>query len=319
MQYRRLGRSGIRVSEIALGSWLTYGTVTEQDVGEACVRTAYELGVNHFDCANVYGNRPHAAEEFLAKALRPFDRSSYVLTTKAFWPVGDGVNQRGLSRKHLRVELERSLRALETDFVDIFYCHRYDPDTELEEVLDTLNDFVSQGKVLYAGISEWTVSQIADAARVGERLGLRPLRASQPIYNLLNRNIEPEILPLCEKLGIGVVAFSPLAQGLLTGKYRAGEVPPQGSRAATQEISNFVSRSLNHETLETVKRLAQVAEEAGLSLVQLALAFVLRQRAVSSALIGASRPEQVLENVSAVEIRLQDDVIQAVEQALKSA
>ncbi len=316
MQYRRLGRAGIQVSEIALGSWLTYGTVTDQAVGEACVRQAYDLGINHFDCANVYGAEPHAAEAFLATALAPFERSTYILTTKAFWPVGQRPNQRGLSRKHLRHQLERSLRALDTDYVDIFYCHRYDPDCELEEVLGALDDFITEGKVLYAGVSEWNLSQIAEAARIGQRLGTRPVRASQPAYNLLHRDIEAEILPLCLTLGIGVVAFSPLAQGLLTGKYRDGQAPPPGSRAAAPEVSHFVARSLNAETMATVGRLQKVGQEAGLSLVQLALGFVLRQPGISSALIGASRPEQVRDNVSAVGITLSDEVMAAVEKAL---
>lgn len=316
MQYRRLGRAGIKVSEIALGSWLTYGTVTEEAVGEACVHRAYELGVNHFDCANVYGAEPHAAEKVLAKALRPFPRDRYVLTTKVFWPVGEAPNQRGLSRKHLRHQLEESLRALGTEYVDILYCHRFDPETELEEVLTTLDDFVREGKVLYPGISEWKVSQMAEAVALGERLGLRPLRASQPIYNLLNRYIEPEILPFSERHGIGLVVFSPLAQGLLTGKYRSGRPLPAGSRAATKEVSGFLSSSLNDQTLARVERLAQVAEQFGLSLTQMALAWVLRHPAVSSALIGASRPEQVEENVKAVEVHLDDKVLAAIERAL---
>lgn len=316
MQYRRLGRAGVKVSEIALGSWLTYGTVTEEAVGEACVHRAYELGINHFDCANVYGAEPHAAERVLAKALKPFSRDSYVLTTKAFWPVGEGPNQRGLSRKHLRHQLEESLRTLGSDYVDIFYCHRFDPETELEEVLTTLDDFVREGKVLYPGISEWKVSQMAEAVALGERLGLRPIRASQPIYNLLNRYIEPEIVPFSERHGIGLVVFSPLAQGLLTGKYRAGQPLPEGSRAATREVSGFLASSLNEATLARVERLAQVAEQVGLTLTQMALAWTLRLPAVSSALIGASKPEQVEENVRAADVRLDDEALAAIERAL---
>ncbi|MDA8192481.1 MAG: aldo/keto reductase family protein [Thermaerobacter sp.] len=316
MQYRRLGRAGIQVSELALGSWLTYGTTTERDVAEQCVHTAYELGINHFDCANVYGAVPHAAESFLGKALKPFDRTSYVLTTKAFWPVGDRPNQAGLSRKHLREQIEKSLRALATDYVDIFYCHRFDPQVELEEILTTLDAFIREGKILYSGVSEWQAAHIAEAAQLAEHWRLHPIRASQPAYNLLHRAIEPEILPLCERLGIGVVAFSPLAQGVLSGKYHWGTVPPAGSRATHPDTAHFVARHLTEATLRRVDRLGQVARAAGMELPQLALAWVLRQPGVSSALIGASRPEQVKANVAAVGATLSPEVLAAVDQAL---
>ncbi|PSR21225.1 MAG: aldo/keto reductase [Sulfobacillus acidophilus] len=316
MQYRRLGRAGIEVSAIALGSWLTYGTVTAQETAQACVREAFELGINHFDCANAYGSEPHAAERSLAQALKPYRRDAYVLTTKAFWPVGPRPNQRGLSRKHLMHELNESLRAFETDYVDIFYCHRADPQTEVEETLRAIDDMVRQGKVLYAGISEWQPAQIAQALAVQERLSLHPLRASQPVYNLLNRYIESAVLPLCEAAGIGLVVFSPLAQGLLTGKYRKGQAIPPGSRASEARVRSSIERALTDENLDRVEQLVTVAQELGVTMSQLALAWVLRQPAISSALIGASSPEQIRENVKAVDMTLSEESLARIDAIL---
>ncbi|AUW94653.1 MAG: aldo/keto reductase family protein [Sulfobacillus thermotolerans] len=317
MNYRRLGKAGIKVSEIALGSWLTYGTVTEQKTAEACIHHAYDLGINHFDCANVYGSAPHEAERFLAQALAPYARDSYVLTTKAFWPVGPGVNDRGLSRKHLIAQLDQSLTALGTDYVDIFYCHRYDPDTEMEEILSTIDDQVRAGKIRYGGISEWPAERIAEAVSVQNAMGLHPLRASQPVYNMFSRYIEQAVLPICEQNGMGVVVFSPLAQGLLTGKYRLGQATPEGSRAATKEVSHFITRYLTEEHLTKIEALMGVAQELGLTLSQLALAWVLRQPGISSALIGASRPEQITENVKAVGVQLAPETLDRIEQILQ--
>lgn len=316
MQYRRLGRAGIKVSAIGLGSWLTYGHATDIGIAQACIRQAFEAGINHFDSANVYGQVPHAAEAVLATALEPFDRSSYILTTKAFWPVGDGPNDRGLSRKHVFTQVEQSLSALRTDYVDIFYCHRFDPETEVEETLGAIDDLITQGKVLYAGVSEWSEAQTADAVATARRLNLRPIRASQPAYNLFNRGIEAGVLPLCEREGIGVVAFSPLAQGLLTGKYRRGAPLPAGSRATTPRVSPFITRMLTDTRLQQVELLAEVAADLGMTLSQLALAWVLRQPAVASALTGASRPEQVAENVKAAGIVLTDDTLARIDQII---
>ena len=316
MEYRRLGRSGIQVSAIALGSWLTYGTVTQQETAKACIHEAFEQGINHFDCANVYGSEPHAAERFLADALAPYKRSEYVLTTKAYWPVSDKPNQGGLSRKHIFNQVEESLKALKTDYVDIFYCHRADPNTEVEETLRAIDDLVRQGKVLYGGISEWQPGQIAEALRVQERLQLNPLRASQPVYNLLNRYIEPGVLPICEQAGIGLVVFSPLGQGLLTGKYRKGQPIPEGSRASETRINGSLQRILNEERLEKVEQLLGVADDLDITMSQLALAWVLRQPAISSALIGASRPDQIKENVKAVEVKLSQETLDRIETIL---
>ncbi len=316
MQYRRLGRAGIEVSAIALGSWLTYGTVTETNTAEACVREAFELGINHFDCANAYGSEPHQAERFLSMALKPFDRSEYVLTTKAFWPVGPKPNQRGLSRKHIMHQVDESLKALNTDYVDIFYCHRADPDTEIEETLRAIDDLVHQGKVLYAGISEWQPAEIAEALTVQERLRLNPIRASQPRYNLLDRYIEHAVLPMCEAAGIGVVVFSPLAQGLLTGKYRQGQAAPAGSRASEARVNSSMERLMTEANFDRVEKLRTVADDLGIALSQLALAWVLRQPGISSALIGASTPQQIRENVKALDVRLSADVLSRIETIL---
>lgn len=316
MQYRRLGKSGLKVSEIALGSWLTYGTVTEREASIACVRQAYDLGINHFDCANMYGAAPHAAELVLGEALSSYRRESYVVTTKAFWPVGQGPNERGLSRKHLREELDKSLRALKVDYVDIFYCHRFDPDTDLEETLRALDDFVAEGKVLYAGLSEWPADKIAAGVQIQNELRLRKFAASQPVYNMLNRYIETAVIPICDAAGIGQVVFSPLAQGLLTGKYKRGTAAPAGSRATNPGMNRFLENTSN-ETFDKLEQLNAIASRLDMSLAQLALAWVLRLPSVSSALIGATRPEQVVENVKAVGVTLDDQTLADIESVLK--
>jgi L-glyceraldehyde 3-phosphate reductase len=309
MEYRRLGKSGVKVSEIALGSWLTYGTVTERERALACVKEAYELGINHFDCSNIYGATPHAAEEVLGEALEPYQRDSYILTTKAFWPVGKGVNDRGLSRKHIFSQIEKSLKALKTDYVDIFYCHRYDPETDLEETLRALDDLVTQGKVLYTGFSEWSPDRISAGIHLQKELHLHKFAASQPEYNLFNRKIESAVMPICDDAGIGQVVWSPLAQGVLTGKYKKDKEAPKGSRADNDKVSRSMQRYLNDETLTKVERLEKVAHENDLALAQLALAWVLRERSVSSALVGATRPEQVTENAKASGVTLSEETL----------
>ncbi|CAB3390217.1 aldo/keto reductase family protein [Kyrpidia spormannii] len=319
MEYRRLGKSGLKVSAIALGSWLTYGTVTEERTAEACVHKAFELGINHFDCANVYGAEPHAAERVLGRALREYPRESYVVTTKAFWPVGAGPNDRGLSRKHIIGEVEKSLTALGVDYVDIFYCHRFDPETDLEETLRAIDDLITQGKILYAGFSEWSPVQIADGVRLQKELGLHRFVASQPLYNMLNRGIEAEVIPLCAREGIGQVVFSPLGQGVLTGKYRPGQQPPAGSRGATPEVQAFMRRYLQSEILQKVEELAAVARRYDLTLARMALAWVLRLPEVSSALVGASRPEQVEENVKAAGVVLPEEALREIDRILGAA
>lgn len=316
MQYRRLGKSGIKVSEIALGSWLTYGTVTEKEASIACVKQAYDLGINHFDCANMYGAAPHAAEVVLGEALKPYRRESYVVTTKAYWPVSQGPNERGLSRKHLREELDKSLKALNVDYVDIFYCHRFDPDTDLEETLRALDDFVAAGKILYAGLSEWPADKIAQGVQIQKELHLRKFAASQPVYNMLNRYIETAVIPICDAAGIGQVVFSPLAQGLLTGKYKKGAPAPAGSRATNPGMNRFLENT-SEETFTKIDKLSAIANRLELSLAQLALAWVLRLPSVSSALIGATRPEQLTENCKAVGVTFDEATLAEIEAILR--
>lgn len=314
MQYRRLGSSGLKLSEISLGSWLTYGTATEAEQAKACIRKAYELGVNHFDCAVVYGSRPHEAEEFLGQVLQEFPRTSYTVTSKVFWKIGPSTYDRGLSRKHLIERVDMSLKAMKLDYIDIYYCHRYDPTTDLEETLRALDDLVAQGKILYYGFSEWTPAQIQQAAAIVDRRNLRRPVASQPVYNLLERYIEEEVMPICQREGIGQVVFSPLAQGVLTGKYRPGRRPAEGTRAADDRVSQFIKPLVNNdEILAKVQQLRPIAERHGLTLAQLSLAWVLRRPEVTSAIIGASRPEQVEENVKASGIELSAETWQEVD------
>ncbi len=311
MEYRRLGASGVKVSEISLGSWLTYGGSVASEEATACIHKAYELGINFFDTANVYMRG--AAEEIVGRALRDFERDSYFLATKVYFPMGEGPNDRGLSRKHITEQCHASLRRLGVDYVDLYQCHRYDDETPLEETLRALDDLVRQGKVLYVGVSEWTADQIADALRLAEEMNLDRIVSNQPQYNMIQRRIEAEVIPLCEREGVGQVVFSPLAQGILTGKYRPGDAPEQGTRAADPDSSRFMRQLMNERVLSAVDRLRPVASKTGLSMSQLALAWVLRQENVSSAIIGASRPEQVEDNAVAAGVRLSPDVVSEVD------
>lgn len=314
MEYRHVGKSGLKVSTIALGSWLTYGQGVDDSTASDCVHTAFDLGVNYFDTANVY--QGGVAEKVLGKALKNLPRSAYVLATKAYWPVSDGPNDRGLSRKHLFEQVHQSLRRLGTEYVDIFFCHRYDKETPLEETLRALEDLVRQGKVLYPGVSEWTAEQMAHALRIAERRSWDPIVVDQPIYNMLNRGLEKEILPLAEREGLGLVVFSPLAQGVLSGKYRRGEAAPVGSRGADARLSRLVTEQLNEETYAKVEALAKVAADLGVPLAQLALAWTIRHAAVTSAITGASTVEQVRANVAAAERKLDGEVLARIEAIL---
>ena len=302
MEYRNLGGSGVKVSEISLGSWLTYGGSVAGEQARACIHRAYDLGINFFDTANVYMRG--AAEEIVGDALRGFDRDSYFLATKVYFPMGDGPNDRGLSRKHITEQCHASLRRLGVDYVDLYQCHRYDESTPLEETLRALDDLVRQGKVLYVGVSEWTADQIADALRIAKEMNLDRIVSNQPRYNMIQRQIEAEVVPLSEREGVGQVVFSPLAQGILTGKYRPGDAPEEGTRAADPESSRFMQSLMTEEVLSAVDKIRPIAEEAGLTMPQLALAWVLRQPNVSSAIIGASRPEQVEDNAAASDAEL---------------
>jgi voltage-dependent potassium channel beta subunit len=311
MNYRKLGRSGLKVSEISLGSWLTYGGYVEQERAASAIRKAYELGVNFFDTANVY--EKGAAEKVMGAILRDYPRESYVLATKAFWPMGEGPNDRGLSRKHVTEQINASLSRLGLDYVDIFYCHRYDKETPIDETLRTIDDFVRQGKVLYVGVSEWTAAQMEEALGTADRYLLDRIVVSQPVYNMLNRYIEKEVIPLGEAKGISQVVFSPLAQGLLTGKYDSAASIPSDSRAAKLE---WVKNGITEEKIEAVKKLSVIARELELTTGQLALAWILRQPNVASALVGASRPEQVEENVKASGVKLSEETLATIEDIL---
>ncbi len=314
VEYRRLGRSGVKISEISLGSWLTYGGSVAEEQATACVHKAYESGINFFDTANVYMRG--AAEEIVGRALRGFDRDSYFLATKVFFPMGEGPNDRGLSRKHITEQCHASLKRLGVDYVDLYQCHRYDANTPLEETLRTLDDLVRQGKVLYIGVSEWTADQISDALVIAKEMNLDRIVSNQPRYNMIQRQIEVEVVPLSESEGVGQVVFSPLAQGILTGKYRPGEAPEQGTRAADSESNRFMRELMNEEVLSAVEALRSVASDADLSMSQLALAWVLRQENVSSAIIGASRPEQVEDNAGASGAKLSPDMISEIDRIL---
>jgi len=308
MHYRKLGRSDLVVSEVSLGSWLTYGGGVARDQAESCVRRAFELGVNFIDTANVYSGG--AAESFLGEVLKGRPRESYVLATKVFFPMPSG--DRGLSAVQIRKQLDDSLRRLQVSHVDLYQCHRFDPDTPLEETMAALTEAVRQGKTRYLGFSEWTPAQVKSAlALPGERFV-----SSQPQYSLLERAPEAEVFPLCAAEGIGQVVWSPLKQGILTGKYRPGTPPPVGSRAASASMGAFLRPRLEDRTLAAVERLRPVADELGLSLSQLSLAWVLRRPEVSSAIVGATRPEQVEENAKASGVKLAPEVLARIDRAL---
>jgi len=314
MDYRHLGSAGVRVSAISLGSWLTYGGSVEDNAAIQCIHKAYDLGINFFDTANAY--RRGEAETVVGRALKDFPRDSYVLATKVFFPMGEGPNDHGLSRKHIMEQCEAGLKRLGVDYVDLYQCHRYDPETPLEETLRALDDLVSQGKILYAGVSEWSATQIDDAVAIADRRNLHRLASNQPVYNMFQRYIERDVIPLCEREGIGQIVFSPLAQGVLTGKYKPGQQPEAGTRAADPESNMFMQQVMKDDVLEKVQQLQGVAQEAGYSLAAMAIAWTLRQPNVSSAIIGASRPQQVEENAKAADVRLTDDVLKRVDEIL---
>ncbi len=318
MQYRRLGASGLKVSEVCLGSWLTFGNATEDQTATACIDRACELGINFYDTANVYARG--ASETIVGKALSKYPRDTYVVATKVFFQMNDGPlpNNRGLSRKHIIEQCEASLKRLGVDYIDLYQCHRYDPETPLEESLRALDDLVTQGKVLYIGFSEWSASQISDAVKFQARHNLDRFVSSQPYYNMLGRGAEKAVIPVCELEGIGQIVYSPLAQGVLTGKYKPGQPPPTDSRAADPKQNMFLNNGkLDEAMLLKVQKLAPIAESAGLSMPQLALAWCLRQKNVSSVIIGASRPSQVEDNAAASGVALSPDTLKAIDEALK--
>jgi voltage-dependent potassium channel beta subunit len=314
MRYRKLGTWGLKISEIGLGSWLTYGGSVEDEKAIACIHRAFELGVNFFDTANVY--RRGAAEEVTGRALKDFRRDDYVLATKVYFPMGEGPNDRGLSRKHIMEQCHASLRRLGVDYVDLYQCHRPDADAPLEETLRALDDIVTQGKALYVGVSMWPAELLDEARRLQSKLNLDPIVSNQPEYSMLTRDIEKDVLPVSKQLGIGQVVYSPIAQGVLAGKYKPGERPPEGTRAATQGDADFMERFMRDDLLEAVQQLRPLAEELGLTMAQLAIAWVLREPGVSSAIVGASRPEQVDENVAASGVELPPEVLGRIDEIL---
>lgn len=314
MKYRKLGRTGLKVSEISFGSWMTYGHTVGEDIGAKLIDKAFELGINFIDTANVY--EQGEAEKMLGSVLPRYPRESYVLATKAFWPMGEGPNDRGLSRKHVYEQLNASLKRLKQDYVDIFYCHRYDPETPVEETLRTIEDFVRQGKVLYVGVSEWTGAQIEEALRIADRYLLDRIVVNQPQYNMFYRHIEADVLPVSEKNGISQVVFSPLAQGVLTGKYRLGSELPAGSRASDPKTNMWIKGFLTESHLQKVEQLEAIAKELDLTLSSLALAWVLRHGSVASALVGATKLSQLEENVKASGVVLPQEVLDRIEAVL---
>ena len=314
MEYRHLGRSGLKISEIAYGNWITHGSQVEEDAALACVAAALDEGITTFDTADVYaGTR---AESVLGNALHGVKRESVEIFTKVYWPTGRGPNERGLSRKHIIESANASLRRLQTDHIDLYQAHRYDHETPLDETMRAFDDLVRQGKALYIGVSEWRAEEIAAALKIAAELGLDRIVSSQPQYNMIWRVIEAQVIPLCQQEGIGQVVWSPIAQGVLTGKYRPGAVPPAGSRATDEHGSGFISRLMTDDILSRVQQLKPVAEQAGLTMAQLAVAWVLQNPNVAAAIIGATRPEQVRENAQASGVRLEPAVLKQIDNIL---
>ena len=314
MQYRKLGRWGTQVSTVGLGSWLTYGGSVEETTAKECVWRAYDLGVTFFDTANVYMRG--RSEEVMGKALADFQRDSYVLATKVYFPMGDGPNDSGLSRKHVVEQCNHSLRRLGVDYIDLYQCHRYDVDTPLEETCRVMDDLIRQGKILYWGTSEWSADQIAHAVNLCRSEGWSVPVSNQPQYSALWRHIEDRVLPTCEELGVGNVVWSPLAMGILSGKYTSVDDVPADSRAAGND-AKFMQRYFTQDVLDAVQEAKAVADDAGCTLAQLALAWCLRQPFVSSVIVGATKTSHVDDNVAAADLELDDDSIDAFDEILE--
>lgn len=315
MEFRKLGGSGLYVSELTYGNWITHGSQVESEAAIKCVRAALDAGITTFGTADVYaGTR---AETVLGKALKGVKRESYELFTKVYWPTGTGKNERGLSRKHIMESVHASLKRLGTDHIDLYQAHRFDFEAPLEETLSTFDDLIRSGKVMYIGFSEWTAGQINDGLRIQKDRGYDRFISSQPQYSMLWRVIEKEVVPLSEREGISQIVWSPLAQGVLTGKYQPGKKPPTGSRATDKKGgANMISRWLRDEILTAVQRLEPIAKQVDLTMAQLALAWVLQNKNVASAIIGATKPSQIKENVKAVGVKLDSSVMRAIDDAL---
>jgi voltage-dependent potassium channel beta subunit len=315
MEYRRLGNSGLNISSVSLGGWLTFGgSVQDNKLAESIIEKAHENGVNFFDQADVYARGE--SEKMMGAVLKRFSRNNLVISSKVFWPMSDDVNDKGLSRKHIVQSVDGSLKRLGTDYLDIYFCHRYDPETPLEETVAAMSDLVRQGKILYWGTSEWTAAQIAEAVGIAKANGLVAPVTEQPQYSLVYRDrVEKEILPATEKHGVGLVVWSPLGMGVLSGKYDAGK--PDGSRLA--QMDNFAQRLLSDDNLEKVRKLKGVADDLGVSRTTLSIAWVLRQKGVSSAIVGATKPEQLDDTIAGAGLKLEPDVIARIDEIFTSA
>src|SRR4051794_14031976 len=315
MEFRHLGRSGLMISEIAYGNWITHGSQVEEEAADACVKAALDVGITTFDTADTYaGTR---AEEVLGRALKGQRREGLEICTKVYWPTGPGRNDSGLSRKHIVESIHGSLRRLQTDYVDLYQAHRFDHETPLEETLRVFDDLVRQGKVLYVGVSEWRAEEIERALKIADEMGFDRIVSSQPQYSMLWRVIEEEVVPLSEREGIGQIVWSPIAQGVLTGKYLPGQAPPEGSRATDSAGgADMIARFMNDDVLTRVQELKPIAADLGLTMAQLAVAWVLQTRTAASPIVGASRPEQVRDNVKAVGVKLDSDVLERIDSVL---
>ena len=310
MKYRHLGKQGLQVSEIALGSWMTDVSDTKaQDLAAQSIKLAYESGVNFFDCADAYSGG--AAERFLGKALKQYDRKELIISSKVFFPTGDGINDQGLSRKHIFESVDQSLKNLQTDYLDLYFAHRFDPETPLEETLQAMSDLIDQGKILYYGVSEWRPVQILEAQLVIQKLGLHPMSVVQPQYNMFDRYIEHELIDVCDKLGLGIVPFSPLSQGLLSGKYRKGQPIPAGSRATYQDQ---IQALLTDENLDKVEALIKMADSLDTDLATFALAWTLRKPQITSLITGASKPAQLQNNLKALDLVIPESYFKQIDE-----
>lgn len=314
MKHRHLGRSGLKVSEVTYGNWITHASQVDEDIAIATVHAALDAGITTFDTADVYAATK--AEAVMGKALHGQRREGLEICTKVYWPTGPGPNDRGLSRKHIRESIEGSLRRLQTDYVDLYQAHRFDVETPLEETLRAFDDLVRQGKVLYVGVSEWTAEQIRAAVQIADDMGFDRLVSNQPQYSMLWRVIEAEVVPTCEELGLGQIVWSPVAQGVLTGKYVPGQEAPAGSRVHAPEGQHITNRFIRDDILQAVQSILPIAADLELTPAQLAVAWVLQNPNVSSAIIGASRPEQVAENAQAAGVVIPEDAMRALDAAL---
>lgn len=315
MEHRRLGSTGMYVSEITYGNWITHGSQVESDAAIKCVRTALDVGITTFDTADVYAGTK--AESVLGKALKGVRRESYELLTKVYFPTGSGKNDRGLSRKHIMESAHASLKRLNTDHIDLYQAHRFDVETPLEETLRAFDDLIRQGKVSYIGFSEWTASQISDALKIQDARGFDRFISSQPQYSALSRAIEGKVIPLSKREGISQIVWSPMAQGVLTGKYLPGKKPPAGSRATDKKSgAGAISSFMKDEILEAVQNLRPIADSHDLTISQLAIAWVLQNENVAAAIMGATKPSQVKENVKAAGVKLSSDTMSAIDKVL---